>query len=132
MLDSLDLREHFDKLAKAQADKQSDAEHSDEKHLDEVFGKNEAPRGRELGAILDNLTRDNVNLPEHYRQFKLEPIMFIGENGLDWFQGNIVKYALRHKLKNGKEDLLKVIRYAQMYILKEYDGSQDWWKAPSK
>lgn len=126
MLDNLDLRSHFDKLAAEQADQQSDAEEVPQGLLCRPVLK-----GLQLGAVMDNLTRDNVTLPDHYKRFKLEPIYFIGENSLDWFQGNIVKYVLRHRLKNGKEDLLKVIRYAQMYIKKEYEHDPDWAKAPA-
>lgn len=71
---------------------------------------------------------DMVNLPMHYARFKIEPIRFIGENKLDWFQGNIVKYVVRHDAKNGSEDIRKVIRYANMYLL-YLAGDPDWWKA---
>lgn len=71
---------------------------------------------------------DMVNLPGHYARFKIEPIRFIGENKLDWFQGNIVKYSLRHDAKNGLEDIRKCIRYANMYLL-YLQGDPDWWKA---
>ncbi|MDG4856419.1 DUF3310 domain-containing protein [Mesorhizobium sp. WSM4982] len=71
---------------------------------------------------------DMVNLPNHYARFKIEPIRFIGDNKLDWFQGNIVKYVLRHDAKNGTEDIRKAIRYGQMYLL-YLMGDPDWWKA---
>lgn len=71
---------------------------------------------------------DMVNLPPHYARFKIEPIRFIAENKLDWFQGNIVKYVLRHDAKNGMEDIAKVRRYAHMYDL-YLQGNPDWWKA---
>lgn len=71
--------------------------------------------------------KDNVNLPDHYARFKIEPVHFIGENKLDWFQGNVVKYVCRHDAKNGVEDLKKAIRYLQMYI-KYLEGDADWWK----
>lgn len=78
-------------------------------------------RGAELPA-------DNVTLPKHYARFKIEPIRFICDNGLNFFQGNIVKYTLRHDAKNGLEDISKAIRYAQMYY-KFLSGDTDWWKA---
>lgn len=71
---------------------------------------------------------DMVNLPPHYARFKIEPIRFIGENRLDWFQGNIIKYVCRHDAKNGIEDIDKVGRYQQMYKLYLL-GDPDWWKA---
>lgn len=78
-----------------------------------------------LGA---DAVKDNVNLPHHYARFKIEPIRFICENGLNFFQGNIVKYTLRHDAKNGLEDIKKVIRYATMYH-EFLAGNPDWWKA---
>jgi hypothetical protein len=72
--------------------------------------------------------KDNITLPNHYARYKIEPINFIGENKLDWFQGNVVKYTCRHDAKNGIEDLRKAIRYLEMYI--EYlQGNKEWWKA---
>ena len=68
---------------------------------------------------------DIVNKPEHYTQFKVEPITFIMENGLDFATGNIIKYALRagSKCYEGMDaqqsaivDLEKVRRYAEMRI----------------
>lgn len=58
---------------------------------------------------------DMVSTPPHYARFKIEPIRFIAENGLNWFQGNVVKYILRHDAKNGLEDIRKAIRYGIMY-----------------
>lgn len=81
--------------------------------------------GQTMGAVKP---ADMVNLPPHYARFPIEPIRFIGENKLDWFQGNIVKYVCRHDAKNGLEDIAKVIRYAQMYKL-FLAGVPDWWKA---
>lgn len=56
----------------------------------------------------------------HYKSFKIQPIEFIHANDLDFFQGNIVKYAARHKVKNGAEDLRKVIHYAQLALELQY------------
>src|SRR5574337_1743063 len=56
----------------------------------------------------------------HYKDCAIQPIEFIHANGLDFFQGNIVKYATRHKAKNGAEDLRKVIHYAQLALELQY------------
>lgn len=56
----------------------------------------------------------------HYRDMKIQPIEFISANGLDFFQGNMLKYLCRHKAKNGVEDLQKVIHYAQLAIELQY------------
>jgi hypothetical protein len=69
-----------------------------------------------LSALGSGEKKDNVTLPDHYARFKIEPITFICENKLDFFQGNIVKYVCRHDAKNGIEDLKKAKRYLEMYI----------------
>lgn len=79
----------------------------------------------EAHGVLPNA--DNVVLPKHYARFKIEPIRFICENGLNFFQGNIVKYVLRHDAKNGLEDLKKAKRYLDMFI-KFQQGDENWWR----
>lgn len=56
----------------------------------------------------------------HYRKLKIQPIEFIHANGLDFFQGSIVKYATRHKDKGGAADLRKIIHFAQLAIELQY------------
>ena len=60
----------------------------------------------------------------HYKDKGIQPVEYIHANNLNFFEGNIVKYTSRHRLKNGKEDLLKVIHYAQMLIELEYDNGE--------
>ena len=48
------------------------------------------------------------------------PIEYITKNNLDFCEGNIVKYISRHKLKNGAEDIKKVIHYAQLILELQY------------
>lgn len=74
-----------------------------------------------------SLGHDSVTLPAHYARFKVEPIHFICANGLNFFQGNIVKYVLRHDAKNGLEDLRKARRYLDMFI-KFQEGDEGWWR----
>lgn len=68
---------------------------------------------------------DLVEKPSHYARYVIEPITFIMRNGIEFWRGNIVKYAARagHKLYDGQTakesevtDLKKVIRYAEMRI----------------
>jgi hypothetical protein len=72
--------------------------------------------------------KDMVNLPAHYARFQIEPMRFIAENGLNWFQGNIIKYICRWDAKDGRQDLRKAARYLQMWQL-FLDGNPDWWRA---
>ena len=37
----------------------------------------------------------------HYKDFFIQPYEFIAKNDLSFFQGNVVKYVCRYKLKNG-------------------------------
>lgn len=66
-------------------------------------------------SALDKQTGGN-----HYKNFPIQPIEAIHKNGLDWFQGNITKYAWRHHFKNGAEDLKKVIHYAELALEMQY------------
>ena len=74
---------------------------------------NEAIQDDDL--VVDGVTvvSDPIRFPPHYTRCKIEPIRFIAENGLDWFQGNVVKYVCRHDAKNGIEDLKKAQRYLE-------------------
>ena len=56
----------------------------------------------------------------HYKKCGIEPVEYIHANGLDFFRGNIVKYVTRDKDKNGAEDILKVIDYANMILEFDY------------
>lgn len=56
----------------------------------------------------------------HYKQFKIQPIEYIHANNMDFLSGNIVKYASRHRFKNGAEDVKKIIHYAQLILELEY------------
>ena len=52
----------------------------------------------------------------HYRDLRFQPIEYIIKNELGFCEGNIVKYITRWKLKGGREDLEKVIHYAQILL----------------
>jgi hypothetical protein len=56
----------------------------------------------------------------HYKDMPIQPIEFITKNKLDWYQGNIVKYASRHHSKGGADDLRKVIHYAELALEAQY------------
>ena len=50
----------------------------------------------------------------HYKDFFIQPYEFIAKNDLSFFQGNVVKYVCRYKLKNGIQDLEKIIHYCEL------------------
>jgi hypothetical protein len=55
----------------------------------------------------------------HYKDFPIQPIEFIHRNGLSYLVGNIIKYIVRYKLKNGVEDLKKAQHYSEILIAEE-------------
>ena len=50
----------------------------------------------------------------HYKDMPFQPIKLISMLDLDFFQGNVVKYVSRHKLKDGVRDLEKAKHYCRM------------------
>ena len=61
------------------------------------------------------MTNNKIS-PQHYSKYKIEPIEFIQANELDFAQGNIIKYVLRYKDKNGLEDLHKAKQNIEFLI----------------
>lgn len=61
---------------------------------------------------------DKIN-PSYYRK-KIEVSDFIDEYDLNYFEGNIIKYVVRHKSKNGLEDLQKAKWYLER-LIKKYE-----------
>jgi len=53
---------------------------------------------------------------DHYSKHKIQPYTFITSNNLSFFQGNVIKYVVRYKDKNGIEDLKKIIHYCELEI----------------
>ena len=56
----------------------------------------------------------------HYKKFKIQPSQFVIENELLYPEGCVIKYIIRHRLKNGKEDLLKAKHFIDMIIERAY------------
>jgi hypothetical protein len=54
---------------------------------------------------------------DHYKDCTIQPVEYIFNNDLDYFEGNVVKYITRHrKKKEGKKDIEKAIHYAQLIL----------------
>lgn len=62
---------------------------------------------------------------DHYSKMKIQPTEYIHANGLDFFEGNVVKYVSRHRSKNGAEDILKAIDYCKMILENDYGIKYD-------
>ena len=63
---------------------------------------------------------DVINIPNHYAKWEIEPITFVMKNGLPFAEGNVIKYTMRHRDKNGLEDIKKAIKYLKFIAEMEY------------
>jgi hypothetical protein len=68
-----------------------------------------------------NRKTDNIKHPNHYTQ-GIEMWDYSYSQGLDFFEGNIIKYVTRWRHKNGIEDLYKAKQYLDRLI---YHNEQD-------
>lgn len=57
----------------------------------------------------------------HYKQYAIQPAQFALANGLDYAQSNAIKYIVRHKDKNGVQDLDKAIHYIELLKQHHYN-----------
>lgn len=56
----------------------------------------------------------------HYKRYAIQPAQFALANGLDYAQSNAIKYIVRHKDKNGVQDLDKAIHYVELLKAHHY------------
>jgi hypothetical protein len=61
----------------------------------------------------------------HYKDFKIQPVEFIHANSIPFLEGNVIKYVMRHKAKNGIEDLKKAKHYIDLLIQMEYPEQEN-------
>ena len=52
----------------------------------------------------------------HYKQFKVQPVVLYDKFNLGFDEANLIKYAMRHQDKDGRKDLDKVIHYSDLMI----------------
>ena len=57
----------------------------------------------------------------HYKQYAIQPAQFALANGLDYAQSNAIKYIVRHKDKNGVQDLDKAVHYIELLKQHHYN-----------
>jgi hypothetical protein len=60
----------------------------------------------------------------HYAKYKIQPTEFIHANNVPFIEGNIIKYVMRHREKNGVEDLKKAKHYIDLLIQFEYENAK--------
>ena len=61
----------------------------------------------------------------HYKDCKIQPTEFIHANNIPFIEGNIIKYVIRHRNKNGIEDLKKARHYIDLLINFEYESKEN-------
>ena len=61
----------------------------------------------------------------NYLKYKIEPITFVMTNQLPFAEGNVIKYIMRWRDKNGIQDLKKAKRYIDLIIELEETGNID-------
>jgi hypothetical protein len=52
----------------------------------------------------------------HYKKYKIQPVEFNIKNNIGFCEGNVIKYVLRFKDKNGIADLEKAKHYLELLI----------------
>ena len=72
-------------------------------------------------AIEERLEGNRLVHPDHYKGYAFDVIDIANEYGLDFLEGNVLKYLLRWRRKNGLEDLKKAQTYLNLLIEKQ-DG----------
>lgn len=62
---------------------------------------------------------------DHYKDMGIQPVEFIHGNQIPYLEGNVIKYVVRHRLKNGVEDLKKAKHYLDILLELEYGIKDD-------
>lgn len=62
---------------------------------------------------------------DHYKKLAIQPMEYIHANGLDFFEGNVVKYISRHRYKNKDEDIRKCLDYCVKILCLDYGYTKE-------
>lgn len=57
---------------------------------------------------------------EHYKKDKIQHVEFVHANNIPYIEANAMKYIMRHRAKNGRQDLEKAIHYIEILLEMEY------------
>lgn len=106
----------FDWYVVGEEDHQEHAFNEDELEL----LKRDVITPNDFKGIKDISALDKQVSGNHYKDCGIQPIEYIHANGLNYFEGNAVKYITRHRKKNGKADIEKAIHYLELMIELEY------------
>ena len=61
---------------------------------------------------------------DHYKNFKIQPVLFIERNRIGFLEGCVIKRMCRWRTKNGLEDLKKAKHEIDLLI--ELHEGQEW------
>ena len=61
----------------------------------------------------------------HYSRYKIQLTEFLIANEIEHGEASVFKYMLRHKDKDGIEDILKAIHYIAMIVEKVYPDEKE-------
>ena len=68
-----------------------------------------------VSKLNDQWVGGSTNIrPTYYAKYKIDPWTFCIENGVDLPTGSVIKYVMRHRDKNGVEDINKAIKCLEM------------------
>jgi len=62
---------------------------------------------------------------KHYKDLAIQPAEFVMANKIPWAEGNAITYIVRHRNKNGREDLEKAKHFIDMIIAREYPTEKE-------
>lgn len=81
-----------------------------------IHEADDLPYGSGLRRLWSDAAAEEQVGGNHYTKFKIQPWAVIDEYGLDFYEGSALKYLLRHRHKNGVEDLKKCRHYLDRLI----------------
>lgn len=61
---------------------------------------------------------------DHYKKYVIQPLEFVHKNKIPPVEASIIKYVIRHKDKNGIEDLLKARHLIDALIEMDYEDKE--------
>lgn len=62
---------------------------------------------------------------EHYKKYAIQPIEFVHKNNIPAIEASAIKYIVRHKDKNGAEDIKKAIHVLKILLELEYPDADN-------
>ena len=80
---------------------------------------NDTPPGVDFFNNPPHANREQVG-GRHYVEYAIQPFEFCRANSIPHAEGEVIYHVMRHRKKNGAEDLQKAIHLLQMIIENDY------------